>query len=132
VDAHPGERRQQHLELAESHERLAPDDGEMHGPVPAHEIEHAVDQLLALEIRQLPQDDVPAEVGVAIGVASRTPQRAFPRDLDREVGLIALENQAPGLHHVTGVHVPRAYLVLEQEGKAGCTRSTNRRRRARR
>ena len=78
----PVEPRQQHVELAVAHERLAADDRQVQRPHPAHHVHHAVDQRLALVVRQLAQDDAAAEVLVAVRVAARTSQRTLTRDLE--------------------------------------------------
>ena len=75
MDAHPGELRQQHVEFAEAHERFAPDDRELDRAVPRDEIEHAVDEGLALEVGELPKHDAAAEMIVAVGVAARAAER---------------------------------------------------------
>ena len=105
VHAHRGELRQQHLELAKSHERLAADDRQMQRPMPAHDVEHAVDELLPLVVGQLPQHDVAAEMRVAVGVAARTTQRTFARDFDGEIRPVPLKNEAPGLDDGAGFHL---------------------------
>ena len=51
------------------------------------EREHAVDEGLALEVADLAERDVAAEVIVAVGVAARTLQRALARDFDRQRGV---------------------------------------------
>ena len=106
VHAHGGELWQQRLELAEPHERLAADDRQMQRPMASDDVEDAVDQFLSLEVRELTQDDVAAEVLIAVGVAARAPQRALARDLDRQVGPIAREDPAPGLDDCACFHVP--------------------------
>ena len=72
VDALRRELRQEHVELAVAHERFAADDRQLHRAMTRDEIEHAVDERLALEVGQLPQHDAAAEMIVAVGVAAGT------------------------------------------------------------
>ena len=60
------------------------------------ERQHAVDELLALEVANLAQREVAAQVVVAVGIAAGTVQRALARDFDRERGRVAAEDPSPG------------------------------------
>ena len=98
MNAALGELRQDLVQFAIADERLAADQGDVHRPLRVHEREHAVDELLALEIGDLAQRDVTAEVIVAVRVASRAAQRTFTRDFDRERRTVAGQNAAPCLY----------------------------------
>ena len=104
VDAHRREFRQHLVQFAKAHQRLAADDGQVHGLVPADEAQDAVDERLPLEISKLAQHDVAAPMRVAIGVAARTAERAFTRDPDGEIRPIASQDPAPGLDDVRTLH----------------------------
>src|SRR5262249_54953940 len=82
VDAALGELRQEHVELAEAHERLAADNREVNRILFVDDREHTIDQLLPLEVSDLTERDVAAEMTVAVRIAARAPQRALARDLD--------------------------------------------------
>ena len=84
VDAALRQQRQQRVQLAVADERLAADDRHVKRPVPIDQVDHAVDQLLTLEVAHLAQREVAAEMIVAIGVAAGAVQRAFARDFDRQ------------------------------------------------
>ena len=60
------------------------------------QLEEAIDELLALEVAHLAEGDLAAEMVVAVRVAARAPQRAFPGDLDGQRRSIALEYPTPG------------------------------------
>ena len=92
------------VELAKPHERFAADDRQMQWLQPVDDVDHAVDQFLALVVGKLSQNDVAAEVGVAIGVAARAPQRTLARDLNRQVRPVAREDAPPSLEDGTGFH----------------------------
>ena len=96
VDAARGQDRQQRVELAVADERFAADDRQVQRAMAIHEREHAVDERLALEVAQLAQPEVAAQVIVAVRVAAGAVQRALARDLDRERGRVAAEYPSPG------------------------------------
>ena len=110
VDAHVGQPRQQHVQLAEADQGLAADDRQVDGPVLGDNLEHAVDEGLALEIGKRPQRLPAAQVLVAVGVAPRTAERTLTSNFDGKVWTVTLENAAPGrnnaFHHVTLAHSP--------------------------
>ncbi len=104
VHAHRGQRRQQHVEFAESHERLAADDRHVQRLLPLDDVEHAVDELLSLVIGKFPQYDVAAQVLVAVRVTPRAAQRALASDFDRQIRTVARENQPPGFDNGGAFH----------------------------
>mgnify|MGYP003694771159 CR=1 FL=1 len=97
VDAAGGQDRQQRVELAIPDQRFAADDRQVQRAMAIHEPEHAVDEGLALEVAQLAQAEVAAQVIVAVRIAAGAMQRALARDLDRERGRVASEYPSPGL-----------------------------------
>ena len=100
------------FELTIPDERLAADDRDVQRIVAIDERHEALHQFVALVVGETPQRDASAaEVLVAIGVASRTAQRALARDLDRDVGAMAGENAAPGLKHFLGSNPRRAHVA---------------------
>ncbi len=65
------EPRQDLVELAITHERFAADDRDVKRSMRVDEREEPIDKFLALEVADLPQRDVAAEVIVAVGVTAR-------------------------------------------------------------
>ena len=90
-----GELRQNDVQLAETDQRLAADDRDVNRVFFVDDRQDAIDQFLSLEIGDLAQRDVTAEVLVAVGVTAGAAKRAFPRDLDRQGGPIASEDLSP-------------------------------------
>ena len=90
-----GKQRQDRVQLAIADERFAADDRHVQRLVPIDQRDDAVDELLALEVADLPQRDLAAEVIVAVGVAAGASQRAFARDLDGKGRGISAEDAAP-------------------------------------
>jgi hypothetical protein len=82
--------------------RFPADQRDVQGPVLAHETQNAIDQLISAEVIELAQSDSAAEVRIAVGVASGTAQRAFPRNLDRQERDSAGQDPAPGGQQVAG------------------------------
>ena len=95
VDAALGQQRQQRVQLAVAHQRFAADDRDVQRTMAIDEREDAVNQLLTLEVADLAQRDLAAEMIVAVGVAAGAVQRALARDLDGERGRVASEDPAP-------------------------------------
>ena len=95
VDAALGHPRQNLVQLAIADQRLAAHDRHVQRPIPVEQREHAVDELLALEILQLAQLDVAAEVIVAVRVAARTRERALASNFDRQIWLITAKDPSP-------------------------------------
>jgi len=87
---------QQHVELAITHQRLTADERHVQRLEPIDDVDNAVDQRLALSIRERPQRLAAAEMVVAVRVASRTTERAFPRDFDGEIRAESGKDFAPG------------------------------------
>ena len=84
MDAARREEREERVQLAVADERLAADDRDVQRAVLVDELEHAVDERLALEVAHLAQRQVAAEMIVAVRVAARAVQRTLARDLDRQ------------------------------------------------
>ena len=82
-----------------------PPDAERHMAQRARQ--HAVDQLLSLEVSYRPERDFAAEMLGSVRVAARTVERTLAGDLDREHRLVAAENPSPGRHDVPGHCVHR-------------------------
>ena len=57
---------------------------------------HAVDEFLALEIADLAQRELAAEMIVAVRVAAGTAQRTLARDFDGQRRRVAREDPTPG------------------------------------
>ena len=74
--------RQQRPELSVADQRLSTDDRQVQGPMLVDQTEHPVDQFLALEIAQLAEVDLAAEMLVAVRIAAGAAQRTLARDLD--------------------------------------------------
>ena len=83
-DAHAAEDRKDFAELAVTHERLSAHQRYVQRAMLLHQVDDAAHQLLAAEIAELPQGHITAQVGIPVGVAARTGERAFASDLDRE------------------------------------------------
>ena len=114
VNAAFGEDRQERVQLAVADERLAADDREMQRTVAIDELDDAVDELLALEVADLAQRHLAAEVIVAVGVAAGAVQRAFARDFDRQRRRVAGKNSTPrGQTHSILPLYPSRTCILE-------------------
>ena len=61
--------------------------------------EHAVNQLLTLEVAHLTQRDLAAEMIVAVGIAAWAMQRALTRDLDGKSRRVTCQDSAPRREH---------------------------------
>src|SRR5262249_43633219 len=96
VNSARGEEREKRVQLAISNERFAADNGQVERPVMIDERADALDQFLSLEIRDLAQRNVSAEVVVTIGVTPRTPQGTLAGNFDRKRRMMPGENSAPG------------------------------------
>ena len=86
VDAAFRQTRQDLLQLAIAHQRLAADDRHVQRLVLVDERQEPIDELLTLVVADLSERDVAAEMLVAVGVASRAAQRALAGDFDRQGG----------------------------------------------
>ena len=82
VDASFGHPRQNLVEFLVSDQRLASHDRDMQRPEAIDERHESRDQLIAFVIGQPSERDFATEVLIAVGVATRTSQRALLRDLD--------------------------------------------------
>ena len=98
MDVARRQRRENGVELAISDERLAANDGHVKRIPRVDEADESLDELVAAVIREAAQGDVAAEVRVTERITAWAPQRAFPRDLDRQVGLPSSQDAAPRLH----------------------------------
>ena len=92
----------------------------MERPLPVDDPEHAVDQLLALEVADLAQRDVAAEVVVVVGVASRALQRALTGDFQRQRRCISRQDPSPRaqdpIHLFTIMHAMKRRTLLQWLG----------------
>jgi len=107
VHAHPGHLRQQDIELTEPHERLAADDREVDRTVHLHGPQHAVDEGLTFEVREIAEHHAAAEVCVVVRVASWTTERTLAGDFNREVRAIPAQDLAPRTDDVSRFHKRR-------------------------
>ena len=82
MNAHPGQLRQHHIELAKAHERLSTNQRQLNRPISPREIQQPVHERLPFEVRQFAQQLAAAEVGLAICIAAGAAQRTLPRDFD--------------------------------------------------
>ena len=67
----------------------------MERPLPLDDPEHAVDQLLPLEVADFAQGQFTTEVIVAVGVAAGAAQRALAGDLDGKGWCVSAEDATP-------------------------------------
>jgi hypothetical protein len=74
------------------------------GAVFPHEVENAVDEIVAAIIVNLAERGLTTEMVVAVGVAAWTMQRAFARDLDGEQRGVPFQNGAPGCEQLVRLH----------------------------
>ena len=95
VDATRRQFRQDLVQLAEADQRFAPDDGNVYRLLSVDDGQDAVDQLLALIVRDLPKCDVSAQMIVAVSVTARTPEWTLARDFDRKGGAVPAEDLPP-------------------------------------
>ena len=86
VNAFVGESRQNLIQLAVAHERLAANDRDVNGTMLLDQLEESRDELVALVIADLSQRDAAAEVVVTVRVTAGAAQGTFPSDLNRERG----------------------------------------------
>src|SRR5262245_60995217 len=100
---HPASRefRKDRVQLSIADERFAAHDGDVKRPMLLDECEHAVDEVLALEVAQLAQRDVASQVLITVGIAPGTSQRTLARNLNRERWNISTEDLAPTRDHVS-------------------------------
>ena len=68
----------------------------------ANQAEHALDERVAAQVAELAKGCSRSQMSFAIGVASRTAQGTFARDLDREHRRPALQNLPPGGKEIPG------------------------------
>jgi hypothetical protein len=90
--------RQQDLEFAVPDERVASDNRQMERAMLIHHVEHAGDQFLSFEIGQAAQVRGP-EMGVFVGVAPGTTQRAFFRNFNGKRWDSTSQGAAPSLQN---------------------------------
>ena len=95
MQAARGEDRQQGVQLAEAHQRLAADDREVDRLVLVDQLQHALHERVALVVGDLAQRDVAAEMIVAEGIAARATQRTLTRDFDRQVRRAPAQDLVP-------------------------------------
>src|SRR5262249_47983399 len=95
VDAAGREPRQQLVELAVAHDGLAAHDREVQRAMLVDKRHDAVDEGLALEVADLAQRDVAAEMVVAVRVATGAMERALSSDFNRECWHVPCEDPSP-------------------------------------
>ena|SRR5437870_6634888 len=88
------ELRQNVIQFSEPHQRLSANDGDMQWLVAIHQFDKPPNKFRSLEVADLVQQN-PADVFVAVRIATRTAQRAFLGDLYRQEGSAARENSFP-------------------------------------
>jgi hypothetical protein len=99
-DAHLIQSRQQNVQFAEPHQRLAAHDREVERPAPSNQRQHAVNQLLAFVIGQRAQRPAISEVFGLVSVTPRTSQWALAGDLDRQHRMIAAQDASPAAKYI--------------------------------
>src|SRR5262245_15445580 len=87
-----------------------------------HEIDHAIDERLPFEIAYFTKRQVAAKMIVAVRIASRTPQRTFACDLDRQRRLIAGQDATPSRNDpIHPIHVSnynsRSLVLLDSDDR---------------
>ena len=87
--------------------------------MPIDEREDAVDELLALEVADLAQREVAAEMIVAVGVAAWTVQRALARDLDGKRWSVAGEDASPRRENTFHFPTIAASVRIPQPSRRG-------------
>ena len=103
-DAHLIQLRQQDIQFAEPHQRLAANDREVERAVTANQRQHSVNQLLAFVIGKRAQRPALPEMFGLVSVTSRAAQRALAGDLDRQHRMMAAQNAAPAADNVSFFH----------------------------
>ena len=98
------QKRQNRIQLAIAHERLAADDRDVERPMTIDERHDAVDERLPFEIADFPEREIAAEVIVAVGIATGAAQRALTGDFDRQKRAVPREDAAPCGENT--LHVP--------------------------
>ena len=116
-----GHLRQDRVEFLVSDQRLASHDRDVQRPEAIDERHESRDQLVAFVIGQPSERDVATEMLIAVGVATRTSQRALLRDLDRDVRAVSSKNAAPSLDHLVGSNTGGAHDVATIMVYSSCT-----------
>src|SRR5262245_60144675 len=96
VNASLRENGNQCFQLAIAYERLATDDRDVQRLVLINQAQHPINEFLPLEVANLTQGDLAAEMVVAVRIAPRTAQRALASDFDRERRCVPCEDPTPG------------------------------------
>ena len=79
--AHPAQLRQQNIKLAKSHKRLPAYNGDVQGAIAARKRQDAINQLLALIIRQRSARPKLVKMFRLVSITTRTAKRTFARYL---------------------------------------------------
>src|SRR5262249_12162613 len=120
--------RQQRVQFAVPHQRFAADDRQMERPLPVDDLQHAVDQLLSLQVLDFSQLDVAAQVVVAVGVAPGAVQRTLASDFQRQRWCVSGQDPSPGaedpIHLFTIMHAMKRRTLLQWLGGVASTAAT--------
>src|SRR5262245_57133812 len=111
LDAHLIQLRQQNVQFAEPHKRLAANYREVERAATANQCQQPVDQLLAFVIGQRAQRPELPEVFWLVSVTPRAAQRALAGDLDRQHRMMSTQNAAPAAKYISFFHT-----ALEDRG----------------
>jgi hypothetical protein len=106
------ERRNQHLELSISNQRIAAHKRKMKRFQAIDNLQHTIDKSLPFSVMQTSERDLTSKVLIIVRVAPGTAKRAFFRDFDGERGLFALQYLSPRFDDFEGL---QRLSFLEQE-----------------
>ena len=116
----PGE---DNAKLTVANKRLAANNRNVQRTMAFDEGHEALDELVALVVREPSEGDVAAEVVVAVRVAARASKRTFLCDLYREIRTVPLQNPPPCLDHISRVQALTVHVGVHY-GPVGRTRQT--------
>jgi hypothetical protein len=85
------------LHFAITHERVAANEGDVHGTVLLNNGQDAGDQGVSAVVGELAKGDGAAQMLRIVRIATRAAERAFSGDLDRQERSITCQNVAPRL-----------------------------------
>src|SRR5262245_15226134 len=95
IQSHLRESRQDLSEFPVADEWFAAYDRDVKRPMRLDQREKAIDKFLAFEVADLTERHIAAEVVIAVGVTTGTPEGAFAGDLDRQGRTIAAKDSSP-------------------------------------
>jgi hypothetical protein len=90
----------------------------MQWPHAIYDLKDTVNESLPFSVIQASQRDAASEVAVIVCIATRTAQRTFLRYLDRQRGLIALQDLAPRSYNFGSFQFSRPLLKSPKCGWA--------------